>query len=250
MTRIRAYHRPGSVADALELLARPDVATAVLGGGTVVNAAPHDGVDEVVDLQGLELDEVVREGARLGFGAMVRLQDVVDHEWTPPALRHLARREAPRTIRNAATIGGTVAGADWESGLVAGLLAFRATVTLATPAGRREATLDEVLADRAILAGAIITAVSVPFDGRGASQGTGRTPADTPIVLVAGHRTDAGEVSLAATGVGPTPLLVDPAQLDRLQPPSDFRGSARYRLHLVDVLTERVLEQLGAGGAS
>ena len=41
---------------------------------------------------------------------MARLQDVVDHEWTPPALRDLARRSAPSTIRNAATVGGAVTG--------------------------------------------------------------------------------------------------------------------------------------------
>ena len=52
MAPISTYHRPGSLQEALELLARPDTETRILGGGTVINAAPHSG-GEIVDLQAL-----------------------------------------------------------------------------------------------------------------------------------------------------------------------------------------------------
>lgn len=124
MTRIRSYRRPASLDDALALMARPGIATAPLGRGTALNAAPDGASEEVVDLQALGLEAMTRDGPTLTYGAMARLQDVVDHEWTPPVLRDLAHREAPSTLRNAATVGGTVAAADWESGFLAGLLAY------------------------------------------------------------------------------------------------------------------------------
>ena len=125
MTRIRGYHRPSSIEGALALLARQGVTTTPLGGGTVVNGLPPEIPDEVVDLQDLGLDTITRGGPVLSFGAMARLQDVVDHEWTPPALRELAHRQAPNTIRNVATVGGTVAAGHWLNGFLAGLRGIR-----------------------------------------------------------------------------------------------------------------------------
>ncbi len=250
MTRIRSYHRPSSLGDALALLNRPDVATAPLGGGTVVNGLPDHTPEEVVDLQALGLDSIGRDGATLTFGAMARLQDVVDHEWTPPALRDLAHGEAPNTLRNAATVGGTIAAADWESRFLAGLLAYGATVTVASAAGEAQHPLTGLLADRSVLTGSIITAVAIDVGGTGASAGTARTPADTPIVLVAGRRAEDGTTTLAATGVAATPAIIDLDHLDDLDPPEDFRGSPSYRRHLAGVLGARVVGALTEGGAA
>jgi hypothetical protein len=68
MTRIRSYRRPPSLDDALALLARPGIATAPLGRGTALNAAPDGASEEVVDLQalGLDVDLVLRNGDLLG----------------------------------------------------------------------------------------------------------------------------------------------------------------------------------------
>ena len=250
MTRIRSYHRPSSIEDALALLARPDVTTWPLGGGTVVNGLPETTPDEVVDLQDLGLTGIGRDGATLTFGAMTRLQDVVDHEWTPPALRELAHGQAPNTIRNVATVGGTVAAGDWQNGFLAGLVAYGANVRLATPAGSQGLPIAELLADRSRLSGAIITGVSIDLDGTGASAGTARTPADTPIVLVAGHRASDGVMTLAATGVAATPVVVDLDRIDDLDPRADFRGSVEYRRHLTGVLGARVVAKLQEGGVA
>lgn len=248
MTRIRSYHRPSSLGDALALLNRPDVSTAPIGGGTVLNGLPDAIPNEVVDLQALGLEEISRDGAVLRFGATANLQDVVDHEWTPPVLRDLARGEAPNTLRNAATVGGTVAAADPESRFLAGLLAFGATTTIASNDGERDVAVADVLADRSILAGSIIVAVSVAVDvTAAASAGTARTPADTPIVLVAGCVRN-GEVTLAATGVGGTPTIIDLDSLDALDPPDDFRGSPAYRRHLAGTLGARVVAAMQEGG--
>ena len=245
---IRKYHRPSSLEGALDLLARGDVVTVLLGGGTVLNGLPAAPADEVVDLQGLALDGISSEGTTVTYGAMARLQDVVDNGWTPPLLRHLARGELPSTLRTAASVGGTVAAADGESRFLAGLLACEATVTVATRSGDDTYALDRILVDRTLLEGAIIRSVTVETSGFGAWEGTGRTPADTPIVLVAGRRRPDGGTVLAATGVAATPVVIDPDHIDDLDPPGDFRGTPEYRRHLAAVLANRVISRLEKEG--
>jgi len=247
MTRIRGYHRPTTMAEALTLLTREDVTTRPLGGGTRLNASPTAGAEDVVDLQDLDLDTISRDGANLRWGAMATLQAVIDHESTPPLLRDLAHREAPNTFRNVATIGGTVATADPESPLLAGLLAHDAELTVASPNGEADLHLADLLAEPAALGSGLITSVAVPRDGVGAYAATGRTPADLPIVLVAGVRRQNGTVKLAATGAAATPVVFDAGEVDSLRPPGDFRGSPEYRRHLIAVLASRVFAELEEG---
>lgn len=241
MAMIRAYHRPTTLQEALDLLARPG--TVPLGGGTVLNGLPDDPPEEVVDLQALDLDAISLDGPMLTLGAMATLRDLVDHDATPVLLRDLARREAPNTIRNAATIGGTVAAAGSESGFLAGLLASSAVVAIAGADGTKEVPLADLLADRSN-AGGIIESVRVGLGVEAAFEFTARTPADIPIVLVAGTRSEEGTVILAATGVALTPVVFDLEHVDDLDPSPDFRGSAQYRRHLATISGRRVVSRL------
>lgn len=244
MQMISNYHRPSELDEAISLLARPDVVTAVVAGGTAITAADLPVATEVVDIQSVVGCTIERKADRVIFHAMARLQDVVDDEATPPLIAELAHRAGPNTLRNAATIGGVVAASHPESELLAGLLVHEATITLTSPAGQTEIALANLLANGDVLAGAIITAVSVAIGGETASARTGRTPADTSIVAAVGRITPAG-LSIALTGVAATPVLVDPDNLADLDPPEDFRGGTAYRRELAGVLTERVVAQLG-----
>ncbi len=245
---ISEYHRPATLEEALALLARTGVKTAPLGGGTVLNGLPKDVPEAVVDLQSLGLDAISQEGETLMIGAMATLDSVAKDDSVPPLLRELAHREAPNTIRNSATIGGTIGARDPESGLLAGLLACDTQVTVVNQAGSSQAPLEDLLADPSHLEGGVITSVSVATGGAGAYDSTARTPADIPIVLVAGHATSSGTIRLTATGVGETPIVVDPDQIEALDPQPDFRGSADYRRHLAGVLSQRVTTRLEDGG--
>ena len=244
MTFITAYHRPTDLSEALGLLDRAGVNSVVIGGGTAVTTHHLPTNSEVIDLQLAAPSGIERNGDRLTIGAMTRLQDVVDSELVPSLLQDLAHREGPSTFRHAATIGGTIGAANWESELLAGLLVFAAEATIAKRDDTATLPLEDLLANPALATAGIITSISIAAGGEAAAVRTGRTPADTPIVAVAA-RVVAGGFRVALTGVAATPVLVDPSELSTLDPPGDFRGSAEYRMELARTLTKRVIRRLG-----
>ncbi len=238
-----AYHRPGSLEEAVALLAAEG--SVVLAGGTVLNASRLPEQFELVDLQALGLSEIRAGDGTVRMGSMVRLQDLSESDAVPVVLRDLARREGPNTLRALATIGGTVAAADPESGLLAGLLAFDGVVLLRGPQGETRMAVRELLADPSRLEGSVITHVVVQAGGEAAFESTGRTPADCPIVTAVGRVDGRGTLHLALTGVAGIPLMVGLDELGNLDPPADFRGSVEYRRHLARVLATRAVERLG-----
>lgn len=242
---ITKYHRPLLLADAIDLVALPN--TTIIAGGTAVIADTDSTPLVAVDLQALGLSGIEADGDEIRIGATTRLQDLVDSDLVPELLRDLARREAPNTIRNAATIGGTVGTADPESELLAGLLVYGAIVSLARPGSQTKQTLDEVLDDPQALAGAIITTITINAAGVGSAERTARTPMDRPIVMAVALHGDDGTTRLAMTGVAARPVIVDQAHIGDLQPPSDFRGSTEYRKRIASVLADRVLTSSRGG---
>lgn len=217
----------------------------LVAGGTSRNAFQVSRPVEVVDLQAIGCDQIRSEGSTLEIGAMIRLTDLAAHHAVPELVRDLTRREGPNTLRNVATVGGTVATGNAESELVAGLLVFDGLVTVARVGGAKESIpLQELYADRSKLAGSVIVAIRIETDGATAAARTGRTPADTSIVAAVGRRSTRG-IRVAVTGMAATPILVEPGGLADLDPPGDFRGSPDYRRHLAATLTRRVVDQLG-----
>lgn len=240
---ITTYHRPQSLDEAVTLLA--DRGAVPLGGGTTLTVTRTETPLEVVDLQALDLGGVAVDGSVVRIGSMTTLQELADSDRAPQVIRDTAGREAPRTLRNSATVGGTVVTADPESELVAALLAFGARVGTVRADGPSELGIDDLLGDPGLPSGSIVTHLTVRTGGRAAADRTGRTPMDRPIVAVVAHRSPEG-TRIAATGVAPHPVLIEQETVDDLDPPSDFRGSAEYRRHLAAVLTDRALARLEA----
>jgi len=258
MSHLKTYHRPQTIEAALELLNRPQVYTMPLAGGTFLNANLPTEVEELVDLQSLHLTQITHVGDTLTLGALVRLQELVElgdssqseprifHPITTQAisplalLRQTALLEGPNTMRHAATIGGVIVTGDNESELLAAMLVCAAEVTIQKPAGSQTMPLANLLAAPVVhLAGGLITSISLHLNGQAAHDRVARTPKDRPIVAaVARH--DGANHWLALCGVAPTPILLTLDQLDNLTPPSDFRGSADYRLAMARVLVGRV----------
>ena len=259
MPKLKAYHRPANLDEALRLLSRRGVNTAIVAGGTYINAHLANRVDEVIDLQAVGLTEASYSSDRLTLGAMVRLQRIVEDSQAPALLRETAQREGPNTLRHAASVGGIVVGASKESELLAALLVFEAEVHVQYPSPpphppRKRGgdgggiPLTDFLRDGpAALDGGIVTAVSLATTGKTASARVGRTPADQPIVAAVARLDPGGKLHLALCGVAHTPVLVDPHNVKAaVNPPGDFRGSSEYRRHMAATLAERVIGEVSS----
>ena len=244
MPRALTYHRPASLDDALALLGGDGHVP--LAGGTVLNADRDDAPLAMVDLQALDLGGITISDNRIDIGAMTSLQEIFDDDQVPELIRWAARAELPSTLRTLGTLGGTVAVAGPNSLTLAALLVHEARVEVLSSEGPSSQTLAETLATGGPPPAQLIRAVSIATGGVSSFEGTGRTPADQPLVSATARRTD-NKVLLALTGVSKTPVLVDPDDPTAdLQPVGDFRGSTEYRLHLAGVLAARTVASRGS----
>ncbi len=229
------YHRPTEMARAASLLARERPVTVPLGGATALCGGAAVGVEAVVDLGGLELDFIRAESDGLSIGAMTTLQDLVENRATRSfrsgVIAASARSSATRGLRNAATVGGTLAaGGLARADLPVVLLALDARVRVLGLDGQ-ERWLAMAECTDGLPARGIIVEVSVPGPSRsgpgagGAEPGApglppppagaafmrvGRTVSDPSLVHVAAavdSVPDGGcAVRLACGGVGWAPV--------------------------------------------
>src|SRR5574341_1847183 len=187
---VREYHRPTDLAEALRLLRRTDIKTIALAGGVSVVGEGTSDIEAVVDLDGLNLDFVDITDESIRLGATVRLQRVVDQLTYVGSgvLAEAARRMAGLNLRNAATLGGALAGGDADSPLGVVLAVLDVRLTLYDEQEHIERWVDlATRASRDWARGALITAVSFDYSDRFAMayEQVARTPADYPIVCAA-----------------------------------------------------------------
>ncbi len=244
------YRRPTTIEEALEMLAEPG--SVILAGGTtavpeIASRGATDHPELLIDLQDLGLDRIERDDRVLRLGATATLQDIVVAPEVPALLADLARREAPRTIRNMATVGGLIASAPPTSELLAGLLVCGARLRIGSGDGASEIHIEDALGSGVR---GLITEIVLGCNGAMAHDRVARTPADSPIVAAVARRRDDGGVRLAICGVAAVPVLVEPAAVAALEPPGDFRGSSEYRRTLAVTLSERVLARVEDAGES
>lgn len=244
MAILAEYHKPHSIAEAVELLRRTDVKLRPLAGGSQLvgsleTRAVKD-VDGVVDLAGLGLDGIAQRGETLHIGATATLSAVCEHpvagEMAGGILRRTARFEGPVNLRNAATVGGVIAAAETDSEFYAGLLALGASVVVSD--GTAETVIP--LADFRLPAShPLITAVVVPIrDLRAGHARVARTPSDRCIVAAVAVLGD-GVERVALCGVGERPVLAG----GPLSPPDNWKGSAEYRREMAAVVQQRALAE-------
>jgi carbon-monoxide dehydrogenase medium subunit len=266
-TKPNAYYRPQNMEDALRLLAQPN--TVALAGGTELLATEEGLAEEVVDLQALGLDQIEAGDGELRVGAMTTLaalshflaEEQAQHGATP-LLQQVIRQAGPNTYRNAATVGGMIAGRLVDSEFLAALLVLGTTVHFAASAASPIALHDYLDVEQP--PAGLITALHISWlPGSGVTERVARTPADYPIVSITAWQPDGASPRLAATGIAARPRRLSPAEAvlqDDLDQesiaaaaiaasesavhPGDFRGDAAYRAEMAAVLTRRALHRL------
>jgi len=246
---ITAYHRPKTIPDALDLLTKPD--TLPLGGGTLLSQLKTASV-EAVDLQDLGLNEIQKKGNNLEIGATSTLQDLLENENLPEALKSALKLEAPLNIRNAATVAGTLIAADGRSTFATAMLGLDAKLNIQP--NDEELEIGNFLPLRnERLHGKLITAITIPINVNLTFEYVARTPVDKPIVCVALASWPSGRTRLALGGYGKTPLLamdgteaegLESAARNAFHEATDEWASAEYRMDIAATLAKRCMERI------
>jgi CO/xanthine dehydrogenase FAD-binding subunit len=143
LTNLLEYHWAEDIDEALILLARTDVKTVALAGGTHLLGLEDQEIQAVVDLRELELAYIENTTSRDGrghrimrIGAMTTLQALADspllREFASGILAHTAYASSSSLlIRNSATLGGTLAtGPTSQADLLTALAVLDAEVVL------------------------------------------------------------------------------------------------------------------------
>jgi CO/xanthine dehydrogenase FAD-binding subunit len=245
---ITTYHRPKTLDEALTLLTQPN--RTPLGGGTLLSHSTTDSV-EVVDLQSLSLDSIKKSGNHLEVGATVTLQQLLESEHCPAALKSALRLEAPLNIRNAATVAGTLVSSDGRSPFATVMLALDAKIEIrVSKEDSQTANIGEFLPLRPR---GLITTITLPLNVKLAFDYVSRTPADKPIVCAALAQWNSGRTRLALGSYGENPLLamdgtesegVETAARNAFHEATDEWASAEYRMDVAATLAKRCLESI------
>ena len=250
---ITTYHRPQTLDEALALLAGPN--TVPLGGGTLLSRPTGDPVS-AVDLQALGLDSLrvkgnpsTSSGQALEIGATVTLQQLLESEYCPPALKTALKLEAPLNLRNSGTVAGAVVTCDGRSTFACALLALDAKVTVIS----KQSSVISVGEFLPLRPRGLITQIVIPLHARFAFEYVARTPSDKPIVCAALAQWTGGRARLAVGGWGKSPSLamdgteaegIEVAARNACHEAADEWASAEYRMDVASTLAKRCLENL------
>jgi len=280
------YLAPETLAEACAVLGRFGGRAKVLAGGSDLIVKMKAGLESPACLVSLKrLHEL--KGIRLEAGVGVRIGARVTHNelvsspvlglWFP-SIPAAAASMAGYQIRNVGTVGGNLVNAVPSADLPPILLALNAKVRLVGAAGERTLPLEEFFVGpgKTVLAqGEILAEVIIPEQELTGSHylkfGLRKADALAVVGVAAAVKMQGdvfADVRIALGAVAPVPLRVRAAEdalrgkpateenfavagklaAQAAKPITDIRGSAEYRLHLVDVLTRDSLRTAIARG--
>ena len=273
------YYAPGTIQEAVELLAGMPGAR-VLAGGTDLLVKMKQGLLEppaVVSLKRLDaLKRVAEEPGGLFIGARVTLNELINSDLIRrryPSIAGAAHQMANNQVRHTGTLGGNLANAVPSADMPPILMALGAAVRVFGPSGERSFPLEELFVGpgrTSLGAGEVITGVVVPDQKTTGSTymkfGLRRSGALAVVGVAAAVTMDGSvvaDVRIVLGAVAPVPVRARSAEetirgreysreaaeaagvaaAAESRPISDIRGSAEYRRDLVRVFTRRALER-------
>jgi carbon-monoxide dehydrogenase medium subunit len=269
-----SYARPGTVDEAIALLAENDGARALAGGQTLLNVMKQRAAspDVLVDLGRLdELRTISVSGASLEIGAMTTLTSLIrssEVDVTRPILAEVAATVADVQVRNRGTLGGNICVNDPTNHFPPLLVALGASMTIRNAGGERSVSAEEFFLgvfETAVGEGDLLTRISVPAAGKGtvdgisgvtlgvhgtyianaaASVADGSWRIALGCVAAVPQRATAVEGKLSGTDVDEASARAAVEGLGAtLDPPSDVHASAEYRRSLAETSTVRAVLQ-------
>jgi carbon-monoxide dehydrogenase medium subunit len=275
------YHRPGTLDEAVALLARHGDAAKVLSGGMSLlpllklrlGAVGH--LVDIGRIPGLEF--VTEEGGALKIGAATRQATLERSELVSakyPIIRDAVVLIADPLVRNRATVGGNLANGDPGNDLPAIMIALGATLVARGPKGERTIPVGQFykgIYSTALAADEILTEVRVPVPpprSGGAYLKLKRKVGDfaaagAAVQVTLDAKGGIERAGIALTNAGATPIeaadaakylagkalddevVAEAARLAgaKSSPSADRRGSVEYKQEMARVLTGRALRK-------
>ena len=274
------YFTPSNISDAVALLQKHGDEAKILAGGHSLIPAMRLRLAEpgyLIDIRGIGgLDYIQEESGQLRIGAMtceaaLEESEIVQSKY--PLLLDTTKMIADPSVRNMATVGGNLAHGDPANDHPATMLALRASVIAEGPNGTREIKIDNFFPDfftTALSEDEILTEIRIPTPpsaSGGAYLKIERKVGDYAAAAVACQlNIDSSgsieNIGLGLTNVGSTPIRASSAEellkgkkpdenmlaeAGRLaaadsEPMEDLRGSAEYKIALVNELTQRAIK--------
>lgn len=281
-----SYHRPGTLADAIKLLADlGDEAQLLAGGHSLIPmmklrlATP----EHLVDLAGVDaLKGIRRDGGAIIIGATTTQHELLASDTIRsalPILHETALLIADPQVRYRGTIGGNVANGDPGNDMPAVMIALDATYQVEGPTGARQIAAREFYQAAYFTArepGEILTSITVPVPPAGHGYayeklkrkiGDYATAAAAVVLTIRDGRV--ATCSIGLTNLSETPLLAEEAAqavigasldaaslkkaaaaaVDIMAPAGDGRGPVEYRKHVGGIMVERALKRAAARAA-
>jgi len=274
------YHRPGSLDEAVALLARHGGEAKVLSGGMSllpVLKLRLGSFAHLVDINRIPgLDFIKEEGGFLRIGAMTR-QAALEHSelirTKYPILGDAVPLIADPLVRNRGTVGGNVANGDPANDQPAIMIALGATLVARGPKGERTIAANRFCTDlytTALSRDEILVEIRIPVPparSGGAYQKLKRKTGDFAVAAAAVQLTLDARGAVASAGIGltnagPTPVeaadaarflvgktldaktIAEAAKMAaaKSNPSADHRGSVEYKREMARVLTGRALQ--------
>ncbi|MGM0431287.1 MAG: FAD binding domain-containing protein [Spirochaetota bacterium] len=133
---IEEYRRFATLKELLTAVKESESEFLLLSGGTEIHRQAGSSVRAensavCLSLEGLGLDTIEKKGNSVTIGAMVTLQQLIDHTDVPEFMKEAALFAASRTLRNMATLGGNIAAFRDDSYLLPTLIAAKARIVTA-----------------------------------------------------------------------------------------------------------------------
>lgn len=277
-----AYHRAGSVDEAIDLLEEHAEAELLAGSHGLLPRmkTAEESPESLVDISRIdELSTIDREGETLSIGALATHADIAGSDavkQTAPALAESTAAVGDMQVRSGGTIGGNLAHGDPRVDPAAAVLALDAVITVKGADGRRMIPATELFEgnfETSVRDDEIVTNLEVPIDEDATSAYHKRQNPNSGYAAVgvaAWLKTDDGLVTdarVATTAVAPFPRRLPEVEDELVEttvdgvdiaaaadragksiPTENIRedpyASAEFRSHLLSTDTETLLSSL------